>query len=347
MTARRCYLDRGVGEARGVVTLDGRPERLIIARDGDLPMQALGARVAARVRSVQRAQGLAFLDLGQRPDAVLNLTRETGPLSDGAWIEIEIRSEARGGKGATVRWLGPAVGPGRLLASGPSLEDRLAAAAPDAEMETGVRARTMADVAQDEVLETEFALPAGGSMAVETTRALTSVDVDVGGRPGSDSKRTARTANLAALGEAARVLRLKGLGGLVVIDLAGRGHDGPVLLAAARAAFAPDNPGVAFGPVSRFGTLELTIPRRARPALEILCGEGGAPSAMTSAMALIRALEREAQVDGGGRFEGLASPGVADAAAAALALIIARVGGRVSIRSEPGRPHAAFEVVQL
>jgi hypothetical protein len=347
MTERRLYLDRGAGETRGVVALDGRPERLIIVRDGDLPAQALGARVAARVRSLQRAQGLAFLDLGQGPDAVLNLTPETGRLSQGAWLEVEIKSEARGGKGATARLLGHTGGPCRVLAPGPSLEDRLMAAAPDAEIETGARARAMADVTQDEALETVFALPAGGSMAVETTRALTAVDVDIGARPGSDSKRTTRSANLAALGEAARILRLKGLGGLVVIDLAGRGHDGPVLLAAARAAFAPDNPGVALGPVSRFGTLELTIPRRARPALEILIGEGGAPSAMTSAMALIRALEREAEADGGGRFEGRASRGVAEAAAAALGTLTARVGARLSIRGEPDRPNSAYEVVRL
>ena len=122
----------------------------------------------------------------------------------------------------------------------------------------------MADAAQDEALETIFPLPGGGSFAIEPTRALIAVDVDLGAAAGPAAKRAARAANLAALSEAARVLRLKGLGGLVVIDLAGRGHDGAALLTAAKTAFAPDNPGVAFGPISRFGTLELTVPRRAR-----------------------------------------------------------------------------------
>jgi Ribonuclease G/E len=137
--------------------------------------------------------------------------------------------------------------------------------------------------------------------------------------------------------ETARILRLKGLGGLVVIDLAGRGHDAPALLAAARAAFAPDNPGIAMSSVSRFGTLELTIPRRARPALEVLCDEAGGPRATTSAMAMIRALEREARADGGGRFEALAPPPVAQAAMGALARLNANMGGRLSVRAEPGR----------
>ena len=39
---------------------------------------------------------------------------------------------------------------------------------------------------------------------------------------------------------------------------------------AAKAAFAPDAPGVAFGPITRFGTLQLTLPWRGRPVSEVL-----------------------------------------------------------------------------
>jgi Ribonuclease G/E len=231
-----------------------------------------------------------------------------------------------------------------LIAAGPSIEDRLNDLAHGGAIETG-GARAIADAAQDEVFESIFALPGGGSVSVETTRALTAVDVDIGDRPGSTAKRVSRAANLVALAEAARILRLKGLGGLVVIDLAGRGHDAPALLSAARVAFGPDNPGVAFGPVSRFGTLELTIPRRARPTLDILGEGGGAPSAMTLAMNLIRALEREAQADRGGRFEALGPPEVARAATPALAALTARLGVRLTLRAEPGR--TACEIVRL
>ena len=153
-----------------------------------------------------------------------------------------------------------------------------------------------------EALETVFALPGGGSVAIEATRALIAVDVDLGDRGGSDAKRATRAANMAALSTAARVLRLKGEGGLVVIDLAGRGHDGPAMLTAGRIAFAPDNPSVAFGPISRFGTLELTVPRRSRPTLDILTDDAGRVSVLSEALALVRALEREAVADGGGRF---------------------------------------------
>jgi Ribonuclease G/E len=346
MSQRRLYLDTCAGERRGVVTLDGRPERLIIERDGDLAAQALGARMVARVRRVENAAGLAFLDLGVEPDAVLNLTAEVGRLTEGQAVEVEIRTEARGDKGATVHFIGPAEAPARLLAAGPSLEERLQGYERAAAIQTGPIARSVADGAQEEALGVIFPLPGGGSIAVETTRALVAVDVDVGTRAGAEAKRVARAANFAALGAAARILRLKGLGGLVVIDLVGRGHDAPALLSAARAAFGADNPGVALGAVSRFGTLELTIPRRSAPVMDRLISAAGAKTSLTLALDAVRALEREAQADRGGRFELTACPEIVEAAAPLVAILAAQLGDRVGCRGEPGRPRDSFEVAR-
>jgi hypothetical protein len=347
MTERRLYLDVAAGETRGVVTLDGRPERLLISRDDDLAVQALGARAVARVRAVDRANALAFLDLGAGPDAIVNVTKDQGPLVEGQALEVEIRAEARRDKGASVRLIGPAEGPPRLLAPAPSLQEQLLGFAPGAAIRDGMVARSVADGAQDDALSTVFPLPGGGSVSVEPTRALIAIDVDLGSRPGAEAKTATRAANFAALGVAARVMRLKGLGGLVVIDLVGRGHDAPALLSAARVAFGPDNPGVALGAVSRFGTLELTVPRRARPAIDILTAGAGAPSPLTRSLAMLRALEREAVADGGGRFEAVASPEVARAAAPALATLVARLGARLAVRGEPGRGDDRSEVARL
>jgi Ribonuclease G/E len=344
MTQRRLYLDTCAGERRGVVTLDGRPERLMIERDGDLPGQALGARLVARIRRVEKSAGLFFLDIGAEPDAVLNVTPETSRLNEGQAVEVEIRSEARGDKGATVQYIGPAEAPTRLLAPGPTLDERLRGYDRAADIQTGPIARSVADGAQDEALGTVFPLPGGGSIAVETTRALIAVDVDIGTRGGSEAKRVARAANFAALGAAARILRLKGLGGLVVIDLVGRGHDAPALLSAARAAFGADNPGVALGSVSRFGTIELTIPRRSKPVLDRLIDVGGEATTLTLALNAVRAMEREALADRGARFELSASPEVADAASHAVAILAAGLGDRVSCRGEPGRSRESFQV---
>jgi Ribonuclease G/E len=270
-----------------------------------------------------------------------------GPFAEGQAVEVEIRAEARRGKGANVRLIGPSEGAARLIEAAPALEERLRGHAPGAEIRTGPVARSMADAAQEEALQTVFPLPGGGTVAVEPTRALTAVDVDLGSRPGAEAKRATRAANLAALGVAARVLRLKGLGGLIVVDLVGRGHDAPALVSAARAAFAPDNPGVALGAVSRFGTLELTVPRRTRPVLDILTDDSGGPSVLSEALALVRALEREALADGGGRFEAIAAPEVAVAARQALAQLTARLGARLAVRGEPGTPRGVVSVARM
>jgi len=337
MTERRTYLDVGVGETRGVVTLDGRPERLFVSRDGDVGAQMLGAELVARVRKVERQLALAFVELGDGPDGVINLRPDMDRLVEGQAVRVEIRAEARGGKGASLRLIGEGEGAPRLIDGPPSVLDELVATVSRAEIVTGGVARTMADNAEAEALETVFALPGGGSVAIEPTRALVAVDVDVGERAGSDAKRVTRAANFAALTLAARVLRLKGEGGLVVIDLAGRGHDGPAMISGARLAFGPDNPGVAFGPISRFGTLELTVPRRRRSLAERLLGPDGQPTALTLALRLIRQIEREALADAGARLEIRAAPDVAEAAAPYLSALTDRFGGRLALVADAAR----------
>jgi Ribonuclease G/E len=340
MSRRLLFLDRGPGEIRGVVTLDGRPERLLIERPGDPPAQRHGARLVARIASVDRSLASVFLDLGAGPQAMAPLTPG---LVEGAAVEIEIAAEARRGKGAVARLIGPAEGPPRLVAPAPGLAARLAAFAPDMGAVEGAEARDAADAAQDAALAVEHRLPGGGSIAVESTRALTAVDVDLGGRTG-DPKRAARAAHLAAIAEAARVLRLKALGGLVVIDLIGRGHDGAALSAAAKAAFAPDEPGVSIGPVSRFGAFELALPRRWRPVAEILCDADGRLSALSRGLALLRGLERAALADPGARLVARAAPDAAAAAAPHMNELLARIGARAEIAADPALAGELFEI---
>ena len=202
----------------------------------------------------------------------------------------------------------------------------------------------MADEAEAEALEAIHPLPGGGTLAIEPTRALTAIDVDLGERKGADAKRVTRQANLAALAESARLLRLKGLGGLVVLDLVGRGHDGNALLAAARLAFAPDNPGVSIAPVGRFGTMELSIPRRTQPLLDQLRRVDGALSDRTLAQRLIRRLEAEAAAQPGARLSAASAPEIARAAAPLAAILAERIGARFAITPDPARPRDRIDV---
>jgi Ribonuclease G/E len=346
MSERRAYLDIGIGETRGVVTLDGRPERLLVARDGDLGCQALGAQVVGRVRRVERRLALAFVDLGQGPEGVLNLYPAMARITEGQAVLVEIRSETRAGKGASLRLIGEASGAPRLETPAPKIADELSAIVGQPPM-TGGAARATADVAEAEALERIFPLPGGGSVAIEPTRALIAVDVDVGDRAEGEAKRATRAANFAALSTAARVLRLKGEGGLVVIDLAGRGHDGPAMLSAARLAFAPDNPGVAFGPISRFGTLELTVPRRRRSVADRLLDADRQLSALTLALRLVRQIERAAATDPGARLEARAAPDVAEAAQPYLEALTDRFGARLALVADAARPRGDPEVRAL
>jgi hypothetical protein len=344
MSERRLYLDRGVGETRGVVTLDGRPERLLLLRDEDDPRLRLGARLAARVRQVDTAVGAAFLDLGAGAEAILPFKPEARPV-EGAVLEVEIRSEPRRGKLAAARALGPSPGPPGLLSDPPGVAEQLRAIVRNTQIIEGREARAAADEAEAEALEVVHDLPGGGALAIEPTRALTAVDIDLGDRKGGESKRVTRQANLVALAAAARLLRLKGLGGLVVVDLVGRGHDGAALLAAARVAFGPDNPGVAFGPISRFGTLELTIPRRTAPLHERLRRADGAPSDRALAQRLIRRLQAEAEAQPGARLIAACAPGVAEAAGPLAGRLADIFGARVKISPDAALTRERIEIV--
>jgi hypothetical protein len=327
-----------------VVTLEGRPERLMIQRDGDIPALQLGARNVARVRSLEKAIGVAFLDLPGGVEAIYSLRTDELPPVRGATIEVEIRTEARHDKLATVKLIGPADGEPRLLEAAPDVEAEIRDLARGGKVVEGFGAREAADAAEAEALETIHPLSGGGSMAIEPTRALISIDVDLVGRPGSDTKRAARLANLTAIGAAARLLRLKGLGGLVVFDFVGRGHDGKALLGAARASFGPDNPGVAIGPVGRFGTMEMTVPRRGRALRDILGDGAGGLSDLTLALRLIRRLEAAAASDPGGRLVATCAPSVAQAAKPYAETLAARIGARFVIETNPDWPRDRLDV---
>ena len=343
MNDRRLFLDDSPGERRGVVCLNGRPERLLIERGDDLETQKLAARVVARVRRTERALRSAFLDLGSGPDGVLPISDPNCVPSEGAWLEVEVVVPSRRGKGPVMRALGEASGPVRLLAAGPTVEAQLKAFSPSSPIEAGPVAREVADLAQETALQIEHSLPSGGRLFIEETQALTAVDVDIASGAWGDGSRSASRINQQAVAWAARLLRLKGLGGLVAIDLAGKGHDGPRLTAVAKAAFAADGPSVSIGPISRFGIFELSLPRVARPQSDLLLGADGRPSDAATAFSLLRRLEGAAGP--GMRVEGFCHPDIAEIALRFAPELAARIGPRFTITGERARRRDEIEVV--
>ncbi len=116
----------------------------------------------------------------------------------------------------------------------------------------------------EQIHEREIRLPSGGSIVFDPTEALTSVDVNSSrstGRKHIDD--TALDTNLEAAMEIARQLRIRDIGGLVVvdfIDMANRKH-GQQVEEALRAATACDKARVQFARISRFGLLEMSRQR--------------------------------------------------------------------------------------
>ena len=330
MSERRLFLDRSPGERRGVVTLDGRPERLLIERDGEGAQPRLGERHRARVEEVSAGLRLARLALADGLEAALPLSKEIQP-HRGAAVEIEIVAEPRAGKAAVARLLTAASGAPERLAAGPALEARLRIAAPGQEIVEGEAAREAADEAEEAGLAIAHELAGGLRLFIEPTRALTAVDIDWAG-PARPSAAATMRANIDALGEAARLLRLKALGGAIVIDLVGFPRDREGVAAAARAAFEPDQPGVVVAPLNRFGLLQLARPHRQRPLPEVLCAQDGRLSARSVAQRLVRALERAGRADPGGRLAAECSPETA----AALAPLVQALGPRFQVRERLG-----------
>ena len=304
---RRLLLDEAPGERRGVVLLDGRPERLLIERDGDATTTALGARLVGRVTALAGTR--AFVALPDGPAGVMQLP--SPPPAEGAAVEVEVVSEAHGAKGPRLRWRSAAQGAPRGVAPPPPLAERLALCAPGEPVERGADARDAADGAQEEALAEVHRFRGGLTLHVQPTRALTAVDVDLAAGDAAGERRM-RELNLSAIRHAVRLVRLKGLAGLVVIDLAGlpppnvRG----LLRAEAERALAADGPDAVASAPDRFGLLALSRPRRERPVADVLLGADGRLSPRTVAQGLVRELARQGAAEAGSRWSAAAGPDV-------------------------------------
>lgn len=120
----------------------------------------------------------------------------------------------------------------------------------------------------------EVKLPSGGSIVIDQTEALVSIDINSAkATRGADVEDTALNTNLEAADEIARQLRLRDMGGLVVIDFIDMGKDRNQRAVEARLKEATnsDRARIQFGSLSRFGLLEMSR-QRLRPSLEEATG---------------------------------------------------------------------------
>jgi len=155
-------------------------------------------------------------------------------------------------------------------------------------------------------------LPSGGSLVVDHTEALVSIDVNSArATKGGDIEETALNTNLEAADEVARQLRLRDVGGLIVIDFidmtpARNQRDVEHRL---REALKQDRARVQLGRISRFGLLEMSR-QRLRPSLgesslrtcPTCNGRGYVRGPESLALSILRIVEEEAMKDLTGRI---------------------------------------------
>ena len=153
----------------------------------------------------------------------------------------------------------------------------------------------------------QVTLPSGGAIVIDHTEALVSVDVNSGrSTRGADIEETALKTNLEAAEEVARQLRLRDLGGLIIIDFIDMENqrNQREVENRVREALRFDRARVQTGKISRFGLFELSR-QRLRPALAetsyIPCprcsGTGHIRSTESAALHILRILEEEAMKD--------------------------------------------------
>jgi ribonuclease E len=116
--------------------------------------------------------------------------------------------------------------------------------------------------------EQEVTLPSGGRIVIEQTEALVSIDVNSGSTKGSNTEETAFQTNLEAVEEIARQLRLRDLGGIIVIDLIDMANkeNQAIVDRRLRAAMRHDRAKHTILPTNKLGLLILSR-QRLRPSL--------------------------------------------------------------------------------
>ena len=155
----------------------------------------------------------------------------------------------------------------------------------------------------ESAFQREVRLPSGGAVVIDHTEALISIDVNSArATKGSDIEETALNTNLEAADEVARQLRIRDLGGLVVIDFIDMqpARNLREVENRLRDALKVDRARVQIGRISRFGLLEMSR-QRLRPSLgessQIVCprctGQGTIRGVESLSLSVLRIIEEE------------------------------------------------------
>ena len=195
----------------------------------------------------------------------------------------------------------------------------------------------------------EVKLESGGSIVIDDAEALVAIDINSSkATSGKDIEETATHTNLEAAREISRQLRLRDIGGLVVIDFIDMMNleNKRKVEDEMRNSLSADRARVQIGRISRFGLLELSR-QRLRSSLK----ERWTQDINTLSTAVLRLVEEESSKENTGEVRAIVSPSMS-----ALLLnerrirlndIEARANLKVTVIADPIRPDTRFEVVRL
>ena len=207
----------------------------------------------------------------------------------------------------------------------------------------------------------EVRLPSGGSIVIDPTEALVSIDINSArATKGSDIEQTALQTNLEAADEIARQLRLRDMGGLVVIDFIdmNASKNQRAVENRMRDALEIDRARVQLGRISRFGLLEMSR-QRLRPSLGetsgMVCprctGQGTIRDTKSLALAILRLIQEEASKERTGEVRVIVPVDVSafllNEKRSAVGEIEQETKVRVLIIPNPNMQTPHFEVIRL
>lgn len=347
--------------------LHGRFLQLIVGRSG--------LDGGDRLSPEERNRLLATLDSGVQGMAGLKIIAETEPdlLAGEAAVlcdrwrgildraaQLQTPSRIEPAAALAVRLAGALPdAPARIGVDEPGAVPELRAAFPDSAVARRSETEWPIDLGEtfEHALSETVAVPGGGAVHFETTRAGVLIDVDSGTPESGSADDAGLAVNLAAAETIAGQIRLRNLGGGIVVDFVGldkRAARERVRAALAdRLATDPASPQILGW--TRLGHLELVRPRRGRPLAEALferSPRGGlVKTAITIAYEALRALRREARTQPGRRWRIIVAPDVAavlaGSAAEAMRETERRFVRELLIEAAPTEDRGRFQITLL
>jgi Ribonuclease G/E len=290
----RAVIENVIGETRAAVYEGRRLVELHLERESLAQFPQTDDIYIARVTNVDGSINGAFLDLGLGNQGFVSFSnnRQMPKLLEGQFIRGQVAQTSNQDKVTRLRFLELSEVHKVGVVEKSSLKERLA------KRFDGITFDEARVSAVDEAAERRLALKNGGAVTFDQTQALLAIDVDKG--QGGDTFEVC----LEAISLIAAQIRLRGLGGLIVIDFPNlrSTRQRNQLAKAMEREVEADPATIKIAPLSRFGCLEMTRSKDYPSLDSLLNNRFGEPTSETLSLRALRQLVYEAKNNGGAQF---------------------------------------------